>query len=156
MRSIPRLYAIGGRKLTGWLLALPWPCLSCAHVRFAQDVDSPRSFRALAMRMLTCAQGLELPQYGRRCPGFTRSQKTSGNKRTQQATNGLPSSADCCTMGAPINYVRRHKSLSDFPRVGRMLVLHLLSTPARILAGCFAHIGQICNVRGPVRARRLR
>lgn len=142
-REIERLYALGGRKLTGWLLLLPWHCLSCAHVRIPQDVDSPRAFRALATHKVACAQGRELPQYGRRCPGFTRAKTTKGNERPQQATNGLPSSADCCTIRAPENYARRHKSLSDFPRVGRMLVLHLLSTPADFSARCLHILGRL-------------
>ena len=150
-REIERL--LGGRKLTGWLLLLPWHCLSCVHVRIPQDVDSPRAFRALATHKVACAQGRELPQYGRRCPGFTRAKTTKGNERPQQATNGLPSSADCCTIRAPENLVRRHKSLSDFPRAGRMLahILHT-STPASILARCSVILGQIAtsgNPRGP-------
>ena len=138
-----RLYAVGGRKLTGWLLLLPWHCLSCAHVRIPQDVDSPRALPALAAHMLTCPQGLELPQYGRRCPGFTRSQTTSGNQRTQQATKGLPSSADCCTMKAPEKLVRLHKGLSDFPRAGRTLVTAFAVYACRFCGQVFAHIGQV-------------
>ena len=135
---------------------LPWQCLHCAHVRIPQDVDKPRAFRAMATHMLTCAQGLELPQYGRRCPGFTRAKMTKGNERPQQATNGLPSSADCCTMGAPKNSTRLHKGLSDFPRAGRTLVTAFADFTCRFFGQVFSHIGQICNVRGPARARRSR
>lgn len=97
-REIERLYALGGRKLTGWLLLLPWHCLSCAHVRIPQDVDNPRAFRALATHKVACAQGRELPQYGRRCPGFTRAKTTKGNERPQQA---LPFDALCSIVKAP-------------------------------------------------------
>ena len=80
MRNIPRLYAIGGRKLTGWLLALPWPCLSCAHARLAKDVDRPRAFRALATHKVACARGLALPGYARLCTSFlpTRTMPSTG------------------------------------------------------------------------------
>lgn len=99
MRSdIDRLYAYGGRKLTGWLLALPWQCLRCAHVHLAQDVDRPRGFRALTTGKVTCAQGLELPAYGRHCPGFTCAEKTDSDKRPQKA---LPSCEACDIMEAP-------------------------------------------------------
>lgn len=70
MRNISRLYAIGGRKLTWELLALPWLCKRCAHARIPQDVDRPRTFRALAMRKMTCARGLALPGYARLCTSF--------------------------------------------------------------------------------------
>lgn len=154
MRSdIDRLYATGGRELTQELLRLPWICLHCAHVRLAQDVDRPRGFRALATGKVTCAQGLELPAHGRLCPGFTLARKTDGNERPQKA---LPSSVDCCTMGAPKNTTRRHKGLSDFPRAGRTLVTAFADFTCRFFGQVFAHIGQVCNVRGPARARRSR
>ena len=71
MRSeLFRLYAVGGRKLTGWLLALPWPCLSCAHARLAKDVHRPRAFCALATHKVACARGLALPGYARLCTSF--------------------------------------------------------------------------------------
>lgn len=70
MRSIPRLYAIGGRKLTWELLALPWLCKHCAHARIPQDVDRPRTFRALATHKVACARGLALPGYARLCSSF--------------------------------------------------------------------------------------
>ena len=97
-REIERLYALGGRKLTGWLLLLPWHCLSCVHVRFAQDVDRPRAFRALATGKVTCAQGLELPAYGGFCAGFTLARETDSNERPQKA---LPSCEACDIMEAP-------------------------------------------------------
>ena len=70
MRSIPRLYAIGGRKLTWELLALPWLCKHCAHARIPQDVDRPRAFRALATHKVACARGRALPGYGVLCASF--------------------------------------------------------------------------------------
>ena len=144
-----------GQEEPSELERLPWQCLHCAHVRIPQDVDKPRAFRAMATHMLTCAQGLELPAYGRRCPGFTRAQMTKGNNERQKATNGLPSSADCCTMGAPKNTDRHTKSLPFLPKKEKILVhiLHM-STPARILARCLVHIRADHNVRGPARARR--
>ena len=81
MRSeLFRLYAVGGRKLTGWLLSLPWLCRHCAHVRLAQDVDRPRAFRALATHKVACARGLALPGYARLCSSFlpTRTTHSTG------------------------------------------------------------------------------
>lgn len=99
MRSeIKRLYAVGGKKLTGKLLVLPWQCFQCDHVRFAQGVNKPRGFRALAAGRLDCSQGLELPAYGRLCPGLTLARKTAGNERPQKA---LPFDALCSIVKAP-------------------------------------------------------
>lgn len=142
MRSdIDRLEAVGGPELTQELLRLSWLCLCCAHVHLAQDVDRPRAFRALATGKVTCAQGLELPTHGRLCPGFTRTRKTDSNERPQKA---LPSCVACDIMGAPENYARLCKSLSDFPRAGKILViLHLLSTPARKLARRLHILGRL-------------
>ena len=140
MRNISRLYAIGGRKLTWELLALPWLCKHCAHARIPQDVDRPRAFRALATGKVTCAQGLELPTHGRLCPGFTRTRKTDSNERPQKA---LPSCVACDIMGAPKNTTRRHKGLSDFPRAGRTLVTAFAVYACRFCGQVFAHIGQV-------------
>ena len=158
MRSeIERLEAVGGPELTRELLRLLWQCFQCDHVRFAQDVDKPRAFRALAAGRLYCAQGLELPAYGRLCPGLTRARKTDNNERPQQATNGLPSSADCCTMGAPKNRTRLHKGLSDSPKSRENSCYTAFADfTCRAIGQVFSHIGQVCNVRGPARARRSR
>ena len=154
MRSeIERLEAVGGPELTQELLRLLWQCWNCDHVRFAQDVDRPRAFRALATHKVACARGLELPAYGRLCPGLTRGGKAYSNERPQKA---LPSCVACDIMGAPKNTTRLHKGLSDFPRVGRTLVTACADFTCRFFGQVFSHIGQICNVRGPVRARRSR
>ncbi len=116
---------------------LPFLCRHCVHT--------------MEHGKLFCVQGLELPAYGGFCAGFTLARKTDSNERPQKA---LPSSVDCCTMGAP-NQVRRHKSLSDFPRVGRMLVLHLLSTPARRLARRLHILAGFTTSDFSVRDRRL-
>lgn len=150
MRSdIDRLEAVGGPELTQELLRLSWLCLCCAHVHLAQDVDRPRAFRALATGKVTCAQGLELPTHGRLCPGFTLARKTDGNERPQKA---LPSSVDCCTIGAPKSTKRRSKSLSNSPRVGKILVTAFADFTCRFFGQVFAHIGQITtsgDPRGP-------
>lgn len=85
MRNIPRLYAIGGRKLTWELLALPWLCKHCAHARIPQDVDRPRAFRALAMRKMTCARGLALPGYARLCTSFLPTKTTHSTREAAHA-----------------------------------------------------------------------
>lgn len=121
---------------------LPFLCRYCVHAS---------QLHALELGKLFCTHGLEHSAHGRPCPGFTRARKTDDNERPQKA---LPSSADCCTMGAP-NQVRRHKSLSDFPRVGRMLVLHLLSTPARRLARRLHILAGFTTSDFSVRDRRL-
>ena len=105
---------------------LPFLCRYCVHAS---------QLHALELGKLFCTHGLEHSAHGRPCPGFTRARKTVSNEKHTQATNGLLSSADCCTMKSP-NNERLCKSLSDSPRAGRMLVLHLLSTPAGMLARC--------------------
>ena len=100
------------------IFRLPFLCRHCVHTMEPGKVS--------------CVQGLELPAYGGFCAGFTLARKTDGNERPQKA---LPSCEACRIMRAPKNNARRHKSLSDFPRAGKILViLHLLSTPARTLA----------------------
>lgn len=108
--------------------------------------------RALAAGKVTCAQGLELPAYGGFCHAFTLAKKTDNNERPQKA---LPSCVACDIMGAPKNTKRRSKSLSDSPRVGKILVTAFADFTCRFFGQVFAHIGQICNVREPVRTRRL-
>ena len=140
-REIFRLERVEDR--TGRPFRLPFLCRHCAHALFPEA-------SAMEPGKVYCTQGLELPQCGGFCHGFTRGGKAYSNERPQKA---LPSSADCCTMEAPENLVRRHKSLSDFPRAGRMLahILHT-STPASILARCSVILGQIAtsgNPRGP-------
>ena len=117
---------------------LPCLCQYCAH--------------ALEPGKLSCVQGLELPAYGGFCAGFTLARKTDGNERAQKA---LPSCEACRIMRAPKNTKRRSKSLSNSPRVGKILVTAFADFTCRFFGQVFAHIGQICNVRGPVRARRL-
>ena len=85
MRNIPRLYAIGGRKLTWELLALPWLCKHCAHACIPQDVDRPRAFRALATRKMTCARGLALPGYARLCSSFLPTRTTHSTREAANA-----------------------------------------------------------------------
>lgn len=118
---------------------LPFLCRYCAH--------------ALEPGKVSCVQGLELPAYGGFCAGFTRARKTDSNERPQKA---LPSCEACRIMGAPKNSTRLHKGLSDFPRAGRTLVTAFADFTCRFFGQVFAHIGQICNVRGPARARRSR
>ena len=134
-------------------------CFHCAYVRWTLDKERALSFGTpkRAMHTISCTQGLLFPLHNGYCPGFTPApKKTKGNKRTREATNGLPSSADCCTMGAPKNSTRLHKGLSDFPRAGRTLVTAFADFTCRFFGQVFSHIGQICNVRGPARARRSR
>ena len=85
MRNIPRLYAIGGRKLTWELLALPWLCKHCAHVRIPQDVDKTRTFRALATHKVACARGLALPGYARLCSSFLPTRTTHSTREAANA-----------------------------------------------------------------------
>lgn len=155
MRSeIERLEAVGGPELTQELLRLLWQCWNCDHVRFAQDVDKPREFRALATHKVTCAQGRELPAYGRLCPGLTRGGKAYSNERPQKA---LPSCVACDIMGTPKNTTRLHKGLSDSPKSRKNSCYTAFADfTCRFFGQVFSHIGQICNVRGPVRARRSR
>lgn len=126
---------------------LPFLCRYCVHAS---------QLHALELGKLYCTHGLEHSAYGRSCPGFTRARKTVSNEKHTQATNGLLSSADCCTMEAPKNTTRRHKGLSDFPRAGRTLVTAFADFTCRAIGQVFSHIGQVCNVRGPARARRSR
>lgn len=144
-REIFRLERVEGGDQVRRPFRLPCLCQYCAHAATPRN-EAGKEY---------CTQGLELPQYGGFCHGFTRTQKTSGNERPQQATNGLPSSADCCTMGAPKNTDRHTKSLPFLPKKEKILahILHM-STPARILARCLVHIRADHNVRGPARARR--
>ena len=123
-REIFRLERVEGGDQVRRPFRLLCLCQYCAHAATPRN-EAGKEY---------CTQGLELPQYGGFCAGFTRARKTGGNKETLKATNGLPSHEACDIMGAP-NQVRRHKSLSGFPRAGKILViLHLLSTPARKLA----------------------
>lgn len=143
-----------GTAMKRHLQELPWLCLSCEHCQVDEGVPAPQVIRALSNGSLTCALSLPLPCGGRPCDGFCPYRERDSNKKHTQATNGLPSSVDCCTMGAP-NTKRRHKSLSDSPRAGKILVTAFAVYACRFFGQVFAHIGQICNVRGPVRARRL-
>ena len=120
------------------IFRLPFLCRHCVHTMEPGKVS--------------CVQGLELPAYGGFYAGFTRTRKTDSNERPQKA---LPSSVDCCTMGAPKNTDRHTKSLPFLPKKEKILahILHM-STPARILARCLVHIRADHNVRGPARARR--
>lgn len=132
-REIFRLERVEGGDQVRRPFRLPCLCQYCAHAATPRN-EAGKEY---------CTQGLELPQYGGFCHGFTRSQKTSGNERPQQATNGLPSSADCCTMKAPEKLVRLHKGLSDFPRAGRTLVTAFAVYACRFCGQVFAHIGQV-------------
>ena len=85
MRNIPRLYAIGGRKLTWELLALPWLCKHCAHACISQDVGRPRAFRALATHKVACARGLALPGYARLCTSFLPTRTTHSTREAANA-----------------------------------------------------------------------
>ena len=137
-REIFRLERVEGGDQVRRPFRLPCLCQYCAH--------------ALEPGKLFCAQGLELPQYGGFCHAFTLARKTGSHERPQKA---LPSSVDCCTMGAPKNTDRHTKSLPFLPKKEKILahILHM-STPARILARCLVHIRADHNVRGPARARR--
>lgn len=114
---------------------LPCLCQYCAH--------------ALEPGKLSCVQGLELPAYGGFCAGFTLARKTDGNERAQKA---LPSCEACRIMRAPKNTKRRSKSLSNSPRVGKILVTAFADFTCRFFGQVFAHIRADRNVRGPVRA----
>lgn len=123
------------------LKALPWLCLSCEHCRIDEGVQAPRAIRALSDGRLTCSLRLSLPCGGSPCDGFCPAEKTDSDKEQHFF---LTIGAFCGVMGAPENYVRRHKSLSGFPRAGQILVcmLSLLSTPAGILARCLHILGR--------------
>lgn len=136
-RKIFRLEPVDGR--TDRPFRLPFLCRYCAH--------------ALEPGKVSCVQGLELPAYGGFCAGFTLARKTDSNERPQKA---LTSCARCGGMGTPINNTRLHKGLSGSPRFGRTLVAAFAVYACRLFGQVFAHIGQICNVRGPARARRSR
>ena len=148
-REIFRLERVEGGDQVRRLFRLPYLCQHCAHALFPEA-------SAMEPGKVYCTQGLKLPTYGGFCHGFTRARKTVGNKETQKATNGLPSCEACDIMGAPKNTTRLYKGLSDFPRVGRTLVTAFADFTCRFFGQVFSHIGQICNVRGPVRARRSR
>lgn len=133
------------------LKALPWLCLSCEHCRIDEGVQAPRAIRALSDGRLTCSLRLSLPCGGSPCDGFCPAEKTDSDKEQHFF---LTIGAFCGVMGAP-KHVRRHKSLSDFPRAGQILViLHLLSTPAGILARCLHILGRLQRPIS-VRVRRL-
>lgn len=119
---------------------LPFLCRHCTH--------------ALEHGKMFCVQGLELPAYGGFCAGFTIARKTDSNERPQKA---LPSCVACDIMGAPKNIARLHKSLSDSPKSRKNPCLSAFADfTCRFFGQVFSHIGQICNVRGPARARRSR
>ena len=144
--------AVGGvelaRRMRGW----PWLCLHCVHCRVADGVPAPRPLRALSGGKLTCSLRLPLPCGGNSCDGFCPAEKTDSHKQPQKALTSCPS---CGLMGAP-KHVRRHKSLSGFPRAGQILVciLSLQSTPASFLAGCLLILGRLQRPIS-VRVRRL-
>ena len=141
-REIFRLERVEGGDQVRRPFRLPCLCQYCAHAATPRN-EAGKEY---------CTQGLELPQYAGFCHDFTRTRKTDSNERPQKA---LPSCVACDMMGAPKNTKRRHKSLSDSPRVGKILVTAFADFTCRFFGQVFAHIGQICNVRGPVRARRL-
>ena len=132
-REIFRLERVEGGDQVRRSFRLPCLCQYCAHAATPRN-EAGKEY---------CTQGLELPQYGGFCHGFTRTRKTDSNERPQMATNGLPSSADCCTMKAPEKLVRLHKGLSDFPRAGRTLVTAFAVYACRFCGQVFAHIGQV-------------
>ena len=121
---------------------LPWLCLQCEHCRIDEGVPAPWAIRALSDGRLTCSLRLSLPCGGRPCDGFCPAEKTDSDKEQQ---NSLTAGLFCGVMRAPENYVRRHKSLSGFPRAGQILVciLSLQSTPASFLAGCLLILGRL-------------
>lgn len=130
-REIFRLERVEGGDQVRRPFRLPCLCQYCAHAATPRN-EAGKEY---------CTQGLELPQYGGFCHGFTRARKTDSNERLQKA---LPSCVACDIMEAPENYARLCKSLSDFPRAGKILViLHLLSTPARILARRLHILGRL-------------
>ena len=141
-RKIFRLEPVDGR--TDRPFRLPFLCRYCTHASEASPMEHGK---------MSCVQGLELPAYGGFYAGFTRTRKTDSNERPQKA---LPSCVACDIMGAPKNTTRRHKGLSDFPRAGRTLVTAFADFTCRAIGQVFSHIGQVCNVRGPARARRSR
>ena len=148
-REIFRLERVEGGDQARRPFRLPCLCQYCAHASTPRTVASIRE-----PGKLSCAQGLELPQYGGFCEGFTRARKTDSNERPQKA---LPSCVACDIMGAPKNIARLHKSLSDSPKSRKNPCLSAFADfTCRFFGQVFSHIGQICNVRGPARARRSR
>ena len=134
-------------------------CFHCAHVRWTLDKERALSFGTpkRAMHTISCTQGLLFPLHNGRCPGFTPApKKTKGNRRTREATKALPFDALCSIVRAPRNNTRLHKGLSGSPRFGRTLVTAFAVYACRFCGQVLTHIGQICNVRGPARARRSR
>ena len=147
--EIFRLERVEDREQVRRPFRLPCLCQYCAHALFPEA-------STMEPGKVHCSQGLKLPTYGGFCHGFTRAQKTVGNKETQKATNGLPSCEACGIVRAPRNNTRLHKGLSGSPRFGRTLVTAFAVYACRFCGQVLTHIGQICNVRGPARARRSR
>lgn len=79
--------------------------------------------------------------------------KTDSDKEQQ---NSLTAGLFCGVMKAPKNRTRLHKGLSESPIFGRTLVAAFAVFTGQLSGQVSAHIGQVCNVRGPVRARRSR
>ena len=118
-----------GTAMKRHLVTLPW--LSCASALADEGVPSPRAYR-------THQTGwpLSVSLESRPCAVL----KTDSDKEQQ---NSLTAGPFCGVMRTP-NLKRRHKSLSDSPRAGQILVmLHLLSTPARSLARCLHILGRL-------------
>ena len=139
-----------GTAMKRHLVALPWLCLQCVHCQIDASVPAPRAIRALSDGRALCTLGLPLPVGPLPCGGFCPAGKTGSDKEAHKA---LTARAFCGLMGAPENLERRHKSLSDSPRAGQILVcmLSLLSTPASFLARCL-HILDGSRRLEPVRA----
>ena len=135
-REIFRLERVEGGDQVRRPFRLTCLCQYCAHAATPRN-EAGKEY---------CTQGLELPQYGGFCEGFTRARKTDSNERPQKA---LPSCVACDIMGAPKNTTRRHKGLSDFPRAGRTLVTAFAVYACRLFGQVFAHIGQVTTSGEP-------
>lgn len=115
------------------------PRLRCASALADEGVPSPRASRAQST-----GWPLSVSLESRPCAVL----KTDSDKEQQ---NSLTAGPFCGVMGTP-NLKRLHKSLSDSPRAGQILViLHLLSTPAGMLARCLHILGRSQRLE-PVRA----
>lgn len=131
-----------GTAMKRHLVTLPW--LRCASALADEGVPSPRASRAQSTGWpLSVSLGC------RPCAVL----KTDSDKEQQ---NSLTAGLFCGVMKAPKNRTRLHKGLSESPIFGRTLVAAFAVFTCQLSGQVSAHIGQVCNVRGPVRARRSR
>ena len=142
-REIFRLERVEDR--TGRPFRLPFLCRHCAHALFPEA-------SAMEPGKVYCTQGLELPQCGGFCHGFTRGGKAYSNERPQKA---LTSCAHCGDMEAPKTLDSRNRRLAVAPQRAKALSAFIATTALAVfMARSLFILADLHNVREAVRPRR--